>query len=99
MNPSAPGRNDFLASAEPEGWHPSAGPIALLHVAVASAAVVGFFAAVAQPFGWPSVLQAILCIGVGAALYAANPEFDAEQLTERGPARALVRPPALYRDL
>ena len=94
MNPSSSGRNDSRASSELEGWQPNTGPIALLHVAIASAAVVGFFAAMAQPFGWVSALQATLCVAIGAALWTASPKVDAAQRTERAPARVLARHPA-----
>jgi len=91
MNPYSSGRNDSRASSELEGWQPNTGPIALLHLAIASAAVVGFFAATAQPFGWASALQATLCIAIGASLWAASPKVDSEQRTERAPAPVLAR--------
>jgi hypothetical protein len=100
MNPYSPGHNDSRASSELDGWQPNTGPIALLHVAIASAAVVGFFAAVAQPLGAASAIQAMLCIAIGVALWAASPKVDVEQRTERGPARVLARrPAALHHDL
>ena len=54
------------------------GLLALLEIAVATTIVVGFFHAISQPFGWPSVVQLVLCACLAGLLWLA----DARQVAD-----------------
>lgn len=95
MNPQSCERVDSRTDRSPEldNWHPDSGPLVVLHAAIATAAVVGFFAAVSQPFAWLNVVQALLCATIAALLCVGSSNFGAAR-AERAVEPVLSRRPA-----
>ena len=58
---------------------PFAAAVVFLEVIVASAAVVGFFQAASQPFGWQAGVQILSCAALGALLWAADAKLNADR--------------------
>jgi hypothetical protein len=56
-----------------------AGAFVLLETAVAAMIVVGIFAAAAQPWGWASAVQFVLCAGLGLMLWLADSKLNADE--------------------
>lgn len=59
-------------SQQTDGWQPVTGPAVLVQTAIATTAVVGFFAAASQPFSWLAVLQAFVSAAIGLSLWLSS---------------------------
>jgi|GEM_PF-6599703 len=56
-----------------------AGIFVLLETAISALIVVGVFAAASQPVGWSSVMQILLCAGLGLLLWMADSRMNADE--------------------
>jgi hypothetical protein len=60
----------------PEKLAPFLGIFVLAEIVIAVAAVVGFFLAISQPFGWQSGLQMVLFASMAILLWIADARVD-----------------------
>jgi hypothetical protein len=56
-----------------------AGVIVLFEIAVAATVVVGFFSALAGPFGWTGLLQFVVCAGLAALLWRTDARLGSDE--------------------
>ncbi len=75
-----------------DDWQPVMGPTVLIQAAIATTAVVGFFAAASQPLSFLAVLQALVSVAIGAALWTSGTSSAAEYENRTGYARQRTLP-------